>query len=119
MCIRDRRAQGEWKAGSVSGEAGQSLSVRIAGAKKGVWQDFATGQGGDMLDLWAACRGGSIGQAMAEAKSYLGIRDTMPQRERKEYKRPSKPQCSAPKAGASTWLLGRGLTCLLYTSRCV
>ena len=47
---KGKRAQGEWKAGSVSGEAGQSLSVRIAGAKKGVWQDFATGQGGDMLD---------------------------------------------------------------------
>jgi twinkle protein len=29
----------EWKSGSVSGEAGQSLSVRLSGAKKGVWAD--------------------------------------------------------------------------------
>lgn len=107
---KGKRVQGEWKAGSVSGEAGQSLSVRISGAKRGVWRDFAAGVGGDMLDLWAACRACSIGQAMVEAKAYLGIRDAMPARQLKEYRRPNKPQCATPKAGVRQWLLGRGLT---------
>ena len=107
---RGKRVSSEGTAGSVAGEEGQSLSVRVAGQKRGVWQDFATGVGGDLLDLWAACRSGSIGQAMTEAKSYLGIRDAMPVRERKEYRLPQRPQCGAPKAGAREWLLGRGLS---------
>lgn len=107
---KGKRVAGEWKAGSVSGEEGQSLSVRVAGAKRGVWRDFAADLGGDMLDLWAACRACSIGQAMVEAKGYLGIRDAMPVREHKEYRKPQKPQCAVPKAGARDWLLGRGLT---------
>lgn len=107
---KGRRVGGEWKAGSVSGEEGQSLSVRVTGAKRGVWRDFAAEQGGDLLDLWATCRACSIGQAMAEAQAYLGIRDAMPVRERKSYQRPAKPQCSTPKAAVRDWLLGRGLT---------
>ena len=44
---KGKKAAGEWKAGSVSGEEGQSLSIRIAGHKKGLWRDFAKGEGGD------------------------------------------------------------------------
>jgi twinkle protein len=107
---KGKRVAGEWKVGGVAGEEGQSLSVRLAGQKRGIWRDFATESGGDLLDLWAACRASSIGQAMVEAKAYLGIRDSMPVRERKEYRRPPKPPCAAPKADAREWLLGRGLT---------
>ena len=105
-----KRQSGEWKAGSISGEAGQSLSVRLSGAKAGVWADFASGESGDLLDLWATVRGLSIAQAMAEAKQYLGVRDTMPEREQKQFKRPAKPQCQAAKTGALEWLKSRGLT---------
>lgn len=107
---KGKRVSGEWKAGNVAGEEGQSLSVRIAGQKRGRWRDFAADSGGDLLDLWAACRACSIGQAMSEAKSYLGIKDAMPVHDRKEYRRPQKPQCATPKAGVREWLLGRGLT---------
>jgi twinkle protein len=96
-----KRQSGEWKCGSLKGEAGNSLSVRLTGVKAGVWSDFATGEKGDILDLWAAVRGQSISQAMAEAKQYLGVRDTMPEREQKAFKRPKKPQCVAAKSGAS------------------
>ncbi len=44
----------EWVAGSVNGESGKSLKVNLAGKK--VWQDFAEGSGGDLLDLWVAVR---------------------------------------------------------------
>mgnify|MGYP003609406935 CR=1 FL=1 len=36
----------EFVAGSLSGEAGDSLKVRLSGDKIGVWSDFATGQSG-------------------------------------------------------------------------
>lgn len=105
-----KKASGEWKAGSVSGEPGQSLSVRLTGAKAGVWKDFSTGEGGDLLDLWAACKSLTVSQAMVEAKSYLGIRDSMPAREIKSYTRPSKPKnYTAPKAGVRAWLNSRGI----------
>lgn len=107
---RGKKASGEWKAGSINGEEGQSLSVRLTGAKRGVWCDFAAGAGGDLLDLWAATRSVSIGEAMAEAKAHLGIRDEMPPRARPTYKRPDKPQCQTPKSKVREWLLSRGLT---------
>ena len=107
---RGKKVSGEWKAGSVDGEEGQSLSVRLTGSKRGLWRDFAKDEGGDLLDLWAAVRGASISEAMTEAKAYLGIRDDMPKQPEKAYKRPSKPQCHAPKAGVREWLMGRGLT---------
>jgi len=107
---RGKRASGEWKAGSVSGEEGSSLSVRLAGAKRGLWRDFAADEGGDLLDLWSAARSVSIAEAMTEAKAYLGIRDEMPRRERPVFKRPARPQCQPPKSQVREWLLGRGLT---------
>ena len=67
-----KRKAGEWMAGSINGEEGQSLSVRLTGTKAGVWKDFASGEAGDLLDLWAACRSQSIGEAIREAKQYLG-----------------------------------------------
>ena len=105
-----KRQAGEWKAGSVDGEAGKSLSVRISGAKAGVWADFASGDGGDLLDLWAKVRGLSMAAAMTEAKQYLGVRDTMPEREVKQFKRPEKPKCQTPKSVVKAWLNGRGIT---------
>jgi twinkle protein len=105
-----KKSAGEWKVGSVSGEPGQSLGVRISGAKRGVWRDFATDEGGDLLDLWAATRSLSISEALAEAKAHLGIRDEMPPRERPAYKRPARPQCQAASSAVRDWLHSRGLT---------
>jgi twinkle protein len=104
-----KKAGAEWKAGSVGGEAGTSLSVRMNGAKAGVWKDFASGESGDLLDLWAATRGLSIAEAIAEAKQYLGVHDTMPQRQPKTYAVPSRPKTALPSVTAQ-WLTSRGLT---------
>lgn len=104
-----KKAGGEWKAGSVGGEPGGSLSVRLTGAKAGVWKDFASGEGGDLLDLWAAVRGQSIGEALADAKAYLGIRDTMPEKPARTFAVPTKPKTAMP-TKALDWLTGRGLT---------
>src|SRR5688572_11629721 len=49
-----KRDRNEWRVGSVDGEEGQSLGVHLAGAKAGVWHDFAADEGGDLIDLWKA-----------------------------------------------------------------
>lgn len=48
----------EWHAGSLRGEPGDSLRVRIRGERAGRWADFATGEkGGDPISLAAAIAG--------------------------------------------------------------
>ena len=105
-----KRQAGEWRLGGLSGEPGKSMGIRLTGAKAGVWADFASGESGDLLDAWMAVRGLSMASAMAEAKQYLGVRDTMPERDVKAFKRPEKPKCQTPKSAVKAWLNGRGIT---------
>ena len=99
-----KRKGREWTAGSVGGEEGGSLSVCVGGAKAGVWSDFATGAGGDLIDLWIACRCLTLTEAMREAKDYLGIREITPKPPEKKYRLPEKPRCSTPKGRVHQWL---------------
>lgn len=68
-----KKESGEWVCGSVSGEKGKSLKVNISGKRK--WSDFATGDGGDLIDLWMLARDVDVGDAVKEAKDFLGIKD--------------------------------------------
>jgi len=43
--------------GNVQGQEGESLKVELTGPKIGMWHDFATGEGGDILSLWGAAKG--------------------------------------------------------------
>jgi len=63
-----------WRVGSIAGEPGQSLCVRLDGSKRGRWRDYAAGEGGDALDLVAAvaCRGHK-GAACRWATEWLGL----------------------------------------------
>jgi len=85
-----RKEGREMKVGSTSGEPGDSLSVCILGDKAGVWADFATGQSGDLIELWREVRGLSMADALREIKDWLGIReDAFPVRPMlPSYKRP-------------------------------
>lgn len=49
-----RQLKREFQIGSLQGEKGQSLKVSMSGNKAGLWQDFESGHGGDIFDLWAA-----------------------------------------------------------------
>jgi hypothetical protein len=69
-----RRDGQEWRCGSLAGERGGSLGVRLTGAKAGVWQDFATGETGDALDLVAAVNyRGDRREALRWARQWLGL----------------------------------------------
>ena len=100
-----RREGQEWRAGSVSGDKGDSLGVHLSGAKAGIWSDFATSEGGDLLDLWQACRGVGIADAIDQARKWLGIERQQPYSEpRQAYTRPPKPNCTAPKGKVLDYL---------------
>ncbi|CAK9254181.1 unnamed protein product [Sphagnum jensenii] len=68
--------------GDVRGHEGDSLKVELEGAKAGQWYDFATGEGGDIFDLWGAVHGwdarSHFPEIISDMKKWLGIRDTTP-----------------------------------------
>lgn len=72
-----RRQGSQWVASSIHGGDGDSFKICLTGIKAGVFKDFADSEpGGDLLDLWARIRcNGNIGDAICEAKEYLGIQD--------------------------------------------
>lgn len=91
-----RRSGPEWVSGSVQGEAGDSLKVRINGNKAGIWKDFAEGSGGDLIDLWAATRGMSLKDAYDAARDYLGIVEPKFAGPKRVYSKPAKPPVTKP-----------------------
>lgn len=85
-----KRVHDEWHVGNVGGDKGESLKITLAGEKKGLWFDFATNEGGDLLELWRLNRHIGLPEAITEAKRYLGIAEPVfsPQRQN-NYMRPS------------------------------
>ncbi|WP_428485972.1 DUF7146 domain-containing protein [Rhodopila sp.] len=68
-----RRKSAYWTVGGTDNTKGGSLWVHLRGAKQGRWQDAATGEFGDALDLLAACRhAGDKKAAYAAARAWLG-----------------------------------------------
>ncbi|MHA3322072.1 toprim domain-containing protein [Legionella pneumophila] len=68
-----KRVGNEWRAGSISGETGQSLGVHLTGEKSGIWCDFANGDGGDLLDLWVKTQNLTLSEAIKDAIHCLRI----------------------------------------------
>lgn len=69
-----KRAGPEWEIGSLHGEPGRSLKVHLTGAKAGVWRDFASGAGGDALELVAGVLyDGDKAKAIRWARRWLGF----------------------------------------------
>lgn len=71
------RKQGNyWQVGDTSGAKGQSLAIRLqaeSGRKAGSWQDFATGEFGDLIDLLRERLGSvTLKETLREARSFLG-----------------------------------------------
>jgi hypothetical protein len=64
----------EWRVGSLRGEPGDSLGVRLRGERAGRWSDFATGEkGGDPVSLAAAIAGVSQTEAARGLARMLGL----------------------------------------------
>lgn len=88
-----RKVGQEWQVGSIHGEKGSSLNIHLSGHKAGVWSDFATGEKGDLLDLWCSVRGVSFKNALTETQDFLGIRELTPDFGGvRKYSKPEKPR---------------------------
>src|SRR5690606_27386100 len=112
MLLPNGKREGqEWRAGSLDGEAGKSLGVHLTGAKAGVFCDFATGEGGDLLDLWAQVRGVGIGEAGSQVLEYLGVREARVENPRPSYARPKREGIAGLTDAHRRWLVEeRGLS---------
>ncbi|KLT21864.1 phage DNA replication protein RepA [Wolbachia endosymbiont of Armadillidium vulgare str. wVulC] len=77
----------EFQVGDIWGNRGKSLRVELSGSKAGLWNDFATGDGGDIIDLWAAVHRKNakteFSEVMASISEWLGKQHT---REKKSIK---------------------------------
>jgi twinkle protein len=95
----------EWCAGSVAGEPGKSLKVRVRGGKAGLWSDFAAGgESGDLIDLWQAVKHLSLIEALDDTRKWLGLDPPNFERRAKTYRRPDRPKCTAPKSAVLEYL---------------
>ncbi len=69
-----RREGCEYVVGSLRGEPGRSLKIRLTGPKAGVWRDFAAGIGGsDPISLAAALFDLSQAAAARQLALMLGV----------------------------------------------
>lgn len=95
----------EWRVGSIGGERGNSLCVRVAGDRQGVWSDFATDHGGDLIDLWCAVKRQDLTEALDDIRGWLGVeRPTYTRPVEKQYTDPPKPKCVKPVARVLDYL---------------
>ncbi len=66
--------------GNVQGDKGKSLVVELSGNEAGLWHDFATGEGGDIIDLWAGVNRKStrieFHEVMASIAEWFGKKHT-------------------------------------------
>lgn len=71
-----------FKVGDIHGAQGESLVVELKGKKAGLWTDFATGEGGDIFDLYAATKNldtkHHFSEIMRELRSWLGEKKEAP-----------------------------------------
>lgn len=67
--------------GDVHGNAGESLNIVLKGERAGLWHDFATGEGGDLFDLWSNARGfNSFRDTLQDMGDYSGASANTPRR---------------------------------------
>lgn len=104
-----RRDGHRWVCGSVAGERGESLSLVLHGERRGRWRDFATDEGGDMLDLiGAALFHCDLKAALTWARHWLGLGDTeAPQPTRRPPPTPIAEPTAAEKLERARRLLAR------------
>ena len=62
--------------GDLQGNPGKSLVVTVSGDKAGLWQDFSTGECGDLFTLWANIYGldarHNFGEVLQDIEGWLG-----------------------------------------------
>jgi putative DNA primase/helicase len=93
------RQQGhEYVCGSLQGGSGRSCSVNLT---TGQWADFASDEkGGDLISLYAAMHGLTMGKAALQVARDEGLEDVAGVRRDTNHQRPERPEPPPPKAKA-------------------
>lgn len=100
----------EFCAGSLKGEAGQSLKYNVV---TGIWKDFATGDaGGDIFDLVRAVRGCTLAEAVEYIGGNMGLTDDKerPKIKKKQYIQELVPAPRGIPAPTGTMINGKMLS---------
>ena len=93
-----RRNGHEWVCGSLQGGEGTSCSVNL---NTGRWGDFATGeQGGDLISLYAAIHGLTMGKAAVQVARDEGLEDVAGVQRDAQHQRAERPPPPPPAAPA-------------------
>lgn len=83
-----KKRKGKFLIGDVLGSPGDSLEVVLEGEKSGLWTDRATGDGGDIFALIAACIRANVhadfSRVLDEAADLLGRSRSVPMRKAKK-----------------------------------
>lgn len=69
--------------GDAKGSQGESMCIELAGDRAGLWTDHATGEGGDLIDLWCIGegydhKGPGFMLAVADLEQHLGLANHAP-----------------------------------------
>src|SRR5260370_26467856 len=89
----------DWCVGSTAGEPGKSLKVCVRGHKAGDWADFAaTGESGDLIDLWKTVKRKSLAEALDDMRAWLGMGAPQFDKREKSYRPPGKPKVTPPRS---------------------
>lgn len=70
-----KRVGTDWCVGSIRGEPGESLKVKLTGSKSGLWADFASSEKGDLIGLYEQTKNVTLREAIQWGKRYLGVSD--------------------------------------------
>jgi twinkle protein len=121
---RGRKSGGYWKVGNIDGDAGDSLAIHLDGVKAGHWTDFATGEYGDLIDLWKAVKGTTMTEAFRQAKAYLGINEPQFQPKKSKTYREAKAEKGVKKVSVGSPVYEyltteRGLTAEIISLYCL
>ena len=77
MFPQGRIRRGKFYIGDIEGNPGKSLVVELTGPRRGLWKDFSTDAGGDVIDLWAGAHGYSarhdFPHIASEVRHWLGL----------------------------------------------
>lgn len=98
-----KQVKDEWICGDLSGGEGKTLKVHLSGTYVGHWKDWATDEGGDLLDLWRMTQNLSPGDTVKKAKEYLGIQDDIRPAAAKVYRKAPEKALPAPQEGGTAW----------------
>ena len=110
-----RKKGADYRVGSVDGEKGESLSISCSGEGFGKWQDFSTGESGDIIDLVKLTQSinyrGALGYL---AKKYTNLRPAAKflkdARIQKTTKVEAAKYATDLSEGVAAYALGRGIS---------